>query len=418
MIPKLSVYVSSLEEIKRAYSFNIHRYIIEHPFISARYQHRWMRETSFDEWKQIEDLYQYISLLPPINGDLAEVYLLIDIIPRSIHESLLNDCLLYCKALGIRNFYIQDISLILDIKRIIPDAIIVLQMEKSNANIESQKFYANNSIKKIDRQVFSNEISFESMAYSAKTVDTEFEVMLHGMILLHHTPRKIFEDLTLDEQKKNDSPELPTLSPQGWPVMQNQHGVHIFNSHDLCNIPYLDQFMNAGIFNFMLDLRGFSSEYKHVCLSVYQEEIMQAYAVFLDSTRSKWLLSDKSLEKLEKIKDRPLSSPFFKENISDVGIKFKQRQFERFRIEHPELIVAVVKDVVRGKFVTFEAIQSFDTLKNFWLLTPSEKKIECSRWEFKNLDHKDIQEIKSGDLFIMPWQKAMVVKTILVKIDS
>jgi len=168
------------------------------------------------------------------------------------------------------------------------------------------------------RVVLARELSMNEIAEinEKKPQTLEMEAFVHGAMCVSYSGRCLLSNYMVSR----DSNKGDCAQPCRWkyhlveekregeymPVYENDRGTFIFNSKDLCLIPYIPQLAKAGVTSFKIEGRVKSEYYLATVVKAYREEIDR----FLENPEA-YKFDEQQLSELSKVSHRGYSTGFF-----------------------------------------------------------------------------------------------------------
>ncbi len=258
----------------------------------------------------LEELKNGLDFAHSLNKKL---YLAVNIFPRNRQ---IKELTAYLKAVGkmdLDALIISDPGVFALAKEYAGDIPIHISTQANNINLPSAKFWAGLGAKRI---VLGRELSFEEIKEISLNAGLETEIFVHGAICISYSGRCLLSSFL-----NNRDANLGDCShPCRWnyalreekrlgeyfPIEEDDKGAYIFNSKDLCLLPFMKEIIASGAAALKIEGRNKSA--------YYVANIVRAYRLALDAAWEEgenYTLPDFLLEEVKKVSHRDYTSAFF-----------------------------------------------------------------------------------------------------------
>ena len=113
-------------------------------------------------------------------------------------------------------------------------------------------------------------------------VPSELEVLVHGPLNMFHSKRNLvtnyFRFLNEEQPDQHHNEPLYLIEDKRrdlkYPILEDQHGTHIYRQTDMCAVEYLDQIVGSGISSLRIDAMFKSIDELQGIVEVYREAIL------------------------------------------------------------------------------------------------------------------------------------------------
>ncbi len=250
-----------------------------------------------------------------------KIYITINIFAHNKQIALLPDFLKKVKKLNPDAIIISDPGFLMLVKKHLPGIEVHLSTQMNVLNVEAVKFWHKNGVKRI---ILGREASLQDIKEIHKQVPKmELEVFVHGAMCMSYSGR-CYLSAWLNERSANEGlctqpcrwdyklyMEEPLRPGMMIPLEEDEKGIYILNSKDLCLIQYLDQLAKAGVKCFKIEGRTKSHYYVSVVTKAYRQAIISL------KQKNKSAVKKLNLE-LQKVDNRGYTTGFL---FGDEGIK-------------------------------------------------------------------------------------------------
>ncbi len=276
-------------------------------------------------------------------------YVTVNIFARNDDLKNIKEFLGLLNEIGPDGVIISDPGVINLCKRYTPKLPIHLSTQANTLNYESVKFWSSLGIKRIN---LARELSFEEIkTIREKVKDIELEVFVHGalciaysgrcMLSLYLTGREANRGFCAHPCRYSYSVVEEKRPGQFFPVEEDEKGLYIFNTKDLCLIKRLPELIDIGVDSFKIEGR--------IKGKLYIATVIKAYRLALDAAlQDKKIDLNKIIDELLNISSRGYTENFFSTHPSVEDMNYKDKE-----VPQPYIPVAVVKEA--GKEPVFQA---------------------------------------------------------------
>lgn len=105
----------------------------------------------------------------------------------------------------------------------------------------------------------SKEITLEDMVKMGKQIKGESEVIVHGRLNMMHSKRNLltnymqFLNKDIDLRDKQDLYLMEESREEHMPIVEDEHGTHVYTGFTLCSFEEIEDLIKAGIRNFRIE---------------------------------------------------------------------------------------------------------------------------------------------------------------------
>ena len=228
------------------------------------------------------------------------------------YEDIIEQCKMLEK-LKVDGIIAADGGIIETIKEYAPSIPINISTQANTISLPACKFWKNNGAKRV---ILGREINIENLKkiMKDKDDDLEVEIFIHGAICFAYSGRCYLSDFIVGEQASankgkcaqlcrwnyNLYVENPKNKGELYPVMEDENGMTIFSSKDLCLIDELPEIVEMGIDSLKIEGRLKTEN--------YLASIVNTYRCALDTILDgKEYDKDKFRAEIDKVKTRALT---------------------------------------------------------------------------------------------------------------
>jgi putative protease len=242
-----------------------------------------------------------------------KVHVTVNIFPHNDDFKGMPEYLRYLDNIGVDAILIADPGIFRLAREIIPNMAIHISTQANTTNWQSAKFWQEAGAKRI---VMAREVSVADIKKIHGRVPVELEGFVHGAMCISYSGRCLLSNYFTQTRDSNRGQCVQacrwkynlveeTRPGQYFPVSEDERGTYIFNSKDLCLLPYLPALYDAGLCSLKIEGRMKSVHYVATVVKVYREAL-DAYEQDPEhfTVRPEWLAE------LEKISHRPYTRGF------------------------------------------------------------------------------------------------------------
>lgn len=242
-----------------------------------------------------------------------KVYVTVNIFPHNEDLVTLPDYLRFLRDIKVDAAIISDLGVYRMAREITPALPLHISTQANNTNWSSVLFWQELGA---ERVVLSREISLEDIRTIREKVNIQLEAFIHGAMCISYSGRCLMSNYFTDRDANRGECAQPCRwkyhlmeekrPGQYFPVIEDERGTYIFNSKDLCLLPYLPDLITSGLDSFKIEGRMKSVHYAATVVKVYREAIdsfCQNPADF--AVKQEWI------EELLKISHRDYTTGFY-----------------------------------------------------------------------------------------------------------
>lgn len=241
-----------------------------------------------------------------------KVYVTVNIYPHNSDLAKLPDYLRYLGSIAADAILVADLGVFAIAREIVPNLKIHVSTQANNTN-----WAAVNAWRKMgaERVVLARELSLAEIAEIREKCDVQLEMFVHGAMCIAYSGRCLMSNYFSGRDANRGSCaqscrwryHLVEEKRPGeyYPVLEDERGTYIFNSKDLCLLPYIDKVIESGVDSLKIEGRMKSVHYVASVVKAYRMAI-DAYA----EDPGRFALKGEWLEELEKVSHRAYTAGF------------------------------------------------------------------------------------------------------------
>lgn len=209
-----------------------------------------------------------------------KLYITVNIFAHEQDFEGLRDYLKQIDDMGVDGIIVSDPGILSLAKDTAPDLPVHLSTQANCTNAYSANFWFAQGIK---RAVLARELTLEELSSLSPKVKGELEIFIHGAMCMSYSGRCLLSNyLTGRDANRGECTHpcrwgyslLEKKRPgEYFPIEEDSRGSYIFNSHDLCLLPYLPELKNLGLASYKIEGRMKSAYYVASTVKVYREAL-------------------------------------------------------------------------------------------------------------------------------------------------
>ncbi len=255
-----------------------------------------------------------------------KIYVTLNIIAHNKELDLLPAYVKTLEEIGVDGVIVADLGVFQVVKEN-SDIPISISTQASNTNWRSVKMWKDLGAKRV---VLAREISLEELAeIRAKVPDIELEAFVHGAMCIAISGRCLLSNhMTGRDANRGDCAQAcrwkyklveEKRPDEYYPIYEDEHGTHIFNSKDLCTIDMIDKLLDLGIDSLKIEGRMKGIYYVANTAKIYKE------AVDLYYSDEEYVYNPKWLEELQTISHRLYTDGFYHGRPDETAQNYNDR---------------------------------------------------------------------------------------------
>lgn len=242
-----------------------------------------------------------------------KVHVTVNIFPHNADLNGLPEYLTSLRDIHVDAVLIADPGIFSLARQIVPDLPVHISTQANVTNWASAKFWHDAGAKRV---VMAREVSLKDVKAIHDKVPVELEGFVHGAMCISYSGRCLLSNYFTENRDSNRGQCVQCCRfkynvveekrpGQYFPVMEDERGTYIFNSKDLCLLPYLPDLYDAGLCSLKIEGRMKSVHYVATVVKVYRQAI-DAY----EQDPEHFRVLPEWVEELEKISHRPYTRGF------------------------------------------------------------------------------------------------------------
>lgn len=242
-----------------------------------------------------------------------KVYITVNIFPHNSDMEKLPEYLAYLDEIGVDALLVADLGVFTMARQYAPHTDIHISTQANNTNWVSVNTWADMGATRV---VLAREMSLEEIRTIREKCQVELEMFVHGAMCISYSGRCLMSNYMTGRDSNRGSCAQPCRwkyslveekrPGQYFPVEEDERGTYIFNSKDMCLLPYLPDVIESGVDSLKIEGRMKSVHYVASIVKAYREAIDSYFeAPTSFSVKKEWV------EELDKVSHRAYTTGFY-----------------------------------------------------------------------------------------------------------
>lgn len=318
-----------------------------------------------------------------------KVHVTVNIFPHNADLNGLPEYLTSLRDIHVDAVLIADPGIFSLARQIVPDLPVHISTQANVTNWASAKFWHDAGAKRV---VMAREVSLKDVKAIHDKVPVELEGFVHGAMCISYSGRCLLSNYFTENRDSNRGQCVQCCRfkynvveekrpGQYFPVMEDERGTYIFNSKDLCLLPYLPDLYDAGLCSLKIEGRMKSVHYVATVVKVYRQAI-DAY----ERDPEHFRVLPEWVEELEKISHRPYTRGFSVSRPTEADQVYSHSS----NTQTHEFIGLVRSYDVERKLAWIEQRNHFKVGQTVEFLQPKGQLIRCTISRILDEDGQDL----------------------------
>ena len=257
-----------------------------------------------------EELKEAVEFAHNLN---KKVYVTVNIFPHNSDIEMLPEYLAFLNTTGADALLVADIGLFMLAKKYAPDIELHISTQANNTNWATVDAWHNMGASRV---VLARELSKDEIRVIRQKCSVELEMFVHGAMCISYSGRCLLSNYMTGRDSNRGSCAQPCRwkyslveekrPGQYFPIEEDERGTFIFNSKDMCLLPYLPDVIESGVDSLKIEGRMKSVH--------YAASVVKAYRMAIDSyfeNPEAFAVKEEWLEELEKVSHRSYTTGFY-----------------------------------------------------------------------------------------------------------
>lgn len=226
-----------------------------------------------------------------------KVYVTVNIFAHNTDLEGLKDYLRELRDLKVDGVLISDLGVFTIAREIIPEVPLHVSTQANTTNWTAVKTWQQLGARRV---VLARELSLKEIKEIREKTNAELEIFVHGAMCMAYSGRCVMSNYMTGRDANRGACtqacrwkySLVEEKRPGeyFPVEEDKNGSYIFNSKDMCLLPYLDEVIKSGVDSLKIEGRMKSIHYVAGVVKAYREAIDAYYESpgLFASLQDKW----------------------------------------------------------------------------------------------------------------------------------
>lgn len=242
-----------------------------------------------------------------------KIYVTVNIFPHNSDIAKLPVYLTFLNEIKVDAILVADLGVFTLAKEYAPDVELHISTQANNTNWAAVNAWAELGASRV---VLAREMSLEEVKEIREKCSVELEMFVHGAMCISYSGRCLMSNyLTGRDANRGSCAQtcrwnyalVEEKRPgQYFPVLEDERGTYIFNSKDMCLLPYLPDVIDSGVDSLKIEGRMKSVHYAASVVKAYREAIDSYFAAPEQfEVKKEWV------EELDKVSHRAYTTGFY-----------------------------------------------------------------------------------------------------------
>ncbi len=242
-----------------------------------------------------------------------KVYVTVNVYPHNEELSALPEYLRFLQMAGADAILVSDLGVFSIAREVVPNLSLHISTQANTLNYAAVAAWERLGA---ERVVLAREVPIEDIKEIRRRCDVELELFVHGAMCISYSGRCLMSNYFTgrDANRGNCAQACrwrytlmeETRPGQYFPVEEDARGTYIFNSKDLCLMPYLAEVIESGVDSLKIEGRMKSVHYVAGVTKAYR----MAIDAYFDAPE-KFSVNSAWMEELGKVSHRAYTDGFF-----------------------------------------------------------------------------------------------------------
>lgn len=242
-----------------------------------------------------------------------KIYVTVNIFPHNSDIAKLPAYLTFLNEIKVDAILVADLGVFTLAKEYAPDVELHISTQANNTNWAAVNTWAELGASRV---VLAREMSLEEIKEIREKCSVELEMFVHGAMCISYSGRCLMSNYLTGRDANRGSCAQPCRwnyalveekrPGQYFPVLEDERGTYIFNSKDMCLLPYLPDVIASGVDSLKIEGRMKSVHYAASVVKAYREAIDSYFAAPEQfEVKKEWV------EELDKVSHRAYTTGFY-----------------------------------------------------------------------------------------------------------
>ena len=242
-----------------------------------------------------------------------KIYVTVNIFPHNSDIAKLPAYLTFLNEIKVDAILVADLGVFTLAKEYAPDVELHISTQANNTNWAAVNAWAELGASRV---VLAREMSLEEIKEIREKCSVELEMFVHGAMCISYSGRCLMSNYLTGRDANRGSCAQPCRwnyalveekrPGQYFPVLEDERGTYIFNSKDMCLLPYLPDVIASGVDSLKIEGRMKSVHYAASVVKAYREAIDSYFAAPEQfEVKKEWV------EELDNVSHRAYTTGFY-----------------------------------------------------------------------------------------------------------
>lgn len=242
-----------------------------------------------------------------------KIYVTVNIFPHNSDIAKLPAYLTFLNEIKVDAILVADLGVFTLAKEYAPDVELHISTQANNTNWAAVNAWAELGASRV---VLAREMSLEEIKEIREKCSVELEMFVHGAMCISYSGRCLMSNYLTGRDANRGSCAQPCRwnyalveekrPGQYFSVLEDERGTYIFNSKDMCLLPYLPDVIASGVDSLKIEGRMKSVHYAASVVKAYREAIDSYFAAPEQfEVKKEWV------EELDKVSHRAYTTGFY-----------------------------------------------------------------------------------------------------------
>lgn len=260
-----------------------------------------------------------------------KVYVTVNIYPHNSDMERLPEYLKYLDELGVDALLVADLGVFSYGKKYAPHTELHISTQANNTNWVAVNTWADMGAHRV---VLAREMSLDEIKAIREKCQVELEMFVHGAMCISYSGRCLMSNYMTGRDSNRGNCAQPCRwkyslveekrPGQYFPVEEDERGTYIFNSKDMCLLPYLPDVIESGVDSLKIEGRMKSVHYVASIVKAYREAIDSYF-----ENPSSFTIKQEWLEELDKVSHRAYTTGFYYNRPTDKDQIYGSSSYEQ-----------------------------------------------------------------------------------------
>ena len=242
-----------------------------------------------------------------------KIYVTVNIFPHNSDIAKLPAYLTFLNEIKVDAILVADLGVFTLAKEYAPDVELHISTQANNTNWAAVNAWGELGASRV---VLAREMSLEEIKEIREKCSVELEMFVHGAMCISYSGRCLMSNYLTGRDANRGSCAQPCRwnyalveekrPGQYFPVLEDERGTYIFNSKDMCLLPYLPDVIASGVDSLKIEGRMKSVHYAASVVKAYREAIDSYFAA-----PDQFEIKKEWVEELDKVSHRAYTTGFY-----------------------------------------------------------------------------------------------------------